>query len=122
MARRRRPGCPSQPPSLSGYRLMWLIVMFDLPVGEPEERKAATDFRLALLDEAFTMAQFSIYMRHCTSQAQVDALSRRVVAALPSGGKVDLLVITDKQYENIRSFRQRIPLAAPENPEQFVLL
>ena len=35
---------------LSGYRLMWMIVMFDLPVVEKAERKAATEFRNALLD------------------------------------------------------------------------
>ena len=28
-------------PSLSGYRMMWLYVMFDLPVGTKAERKAA---------------------------------------------------------------------------------
>ena len=35
---------------LSGYRLMWVVVMFDLPVIEREERKAATTFRNDLLD------------------------------------------------------------------------
>jgi len=33
---------------LSGYRLMWMIVMFDLPVVERTERRAATEFRATL--------------------------------------------------------------------------
>ena len=57
---------------LSGYRLMWMVVMFDLPVVEKAERKAATEFRNALLDMGFEMSQFSVYMRFCTSPAQVD--------------------------------------------------
>ena len=32
---------------------MWLIVMFDLPVIEREERKSATRFRNDLLDMGF---------------------------------------------------------------------
>ena len=51
---------------LSGYRLMWMIVMFDLPVVLKEERKAATAFRNSLLDMGFEMSQFSVYARFCT--------------------------------------------------------
>ena len=32
---------------------MWLVVMFDLPVVEKTERKAATEFRNNLLDQGF---------------------------------------------------------------------
>ena len=38
---------------LSGYRLMWVVVMFDLPVVAKAERKAATEFRNGLLDAGF---------------------------------------------------------------------
>jgi CRISPR-associated protein Cas2 len=62
---------------------MWMVVMFDLPVIEKAERKAATGFRNTLLDLGFEMSQFSVYMRFCTSSAQVDTLSKRVEAALP---------------------------------------
>lgn len=48
---------------LSGYRLMWMMVLFDLPVLEKEERKEASDFRKFLLDEGFTMSQFSVYLK-----------------------------------------------------------
>ena len=64
---------------------MWVIVMFDLPVVEKKERKAATDFRKTLLDMGFEMAQFSVYMRFCTSQAQIDTYCKRVEKVLPEG-------------------------------------
>jgi CRISPR-associated protein Cas2 len=38
------------PALLSGYRLMWVMVLFDLPVMTKAERKAATKFRHFLLD------------------------------------------------------------------------
>lgn len=31
-------------PYLSGYRLMWIFVMFDLPVGTKKEMREATGF------------------------------------------------------------------------------
>ena len=35
---------------LSGYRLMWMMVMFDLPVTDKAARKEYTRFRNFLLD------------------------------------------------------------------------
>jgi CRISPR-associated protein Cas2 len=106
---------------LSGYRLMWIVVMFDLPVVEKAERKAATEFRNGLLDAGFEMSQFSVYMRFCTSQAQVDTLCKRVESALPTGGKVNVLQFTDKQYERIISFHGQAKQPANKAPDQFDL-
>ncbi|MBT0569709.1 CRISPR-associated endonuclease Cas2 [Curvibacter sp. CHRR-16] len=106
---------------LSGYRLMWMVVMFDLPVVEKAERKAATEFRNTLLDMGFEMSQFSVYMRFCTSAAQVDTYCKRVEAALPEGGKVNILQFTDKQYERIVSFHGKAKLPANKTPDQFDL-
>ena len=44
--------------ALSGYRIMWVFVLFDLPVGTKKERKAATRFRHSLLDLGFEISQF----------------------------------------------------------------
>lgn len=106
---------------LSGYRLMWIVVMFDLPVLTREERKAATDFRLDLLDLGFEMAQYSVYMRYCVSSHQAETLSTRVADTLPSEGKVNILFFTDKQYERIQSYRGRTREAGKTPPPQFDL-
>jgi CRISPR-associated protein Cas2 len=106
---------------LSSYRIMWMIVMFDLPVVEKAERRAATEFRNALLDLGFEMSQFSVYMRFCTSSAQVDTYCKRVEAALPSGGKVNILQFTDRQYERIISFRGKSKQPDAKVPDQFDL-
>lgn len=106
---------------MSGYRVMWILTMFDLPVMDQDERKEATRFRKDLLDMGFAMAQFSVYMRCCVSRERVDALIEKVRKALPSGGKVSILVFTDKQYENMRSFQARRECKAPSNPGQLAL-
>ena len=95
--------------------------MFDLPVGEKEERKAATGFRNALLDLGFEMSQFSVYMRFCTSAKQVETFCKNVEAALPEGGKVNILQFTDKQYERIISFHGQKKQPPFQTPDQFDL-
>ena len=106
---------------LSGYRLMWILVMFDLPVVQKAERKAAATFRLVLLDMGFQMCQFSVYMRFCTSPAQADTCCRRLEYALPVGGRVSVLQLTDKQFERTISFRGRHRMSPQKAPEQFEL-
>ena len=106
---------------LSGYRLMWMLVMFDLPVLEKAERKAAIDFRKSLLDMGFEMSQLSVYMRFCTSQTQVDTLCRSVERALPPGGKVNIFQFTDKQYERAIAYHGRTKQPAQKAPDQFDL-
>lgn len=106
---------------LSGYRLMWVTVMFDLPVVEKQERKAATQFRQTLLDMGFEMTQFSVYMRFCSSHAQVETYCSKVEQALPEGGKVNILTFTDKQYERIISYVGRSRQAENKTPDQFDL-
>lgn len=112
---------PAQPSALSGYRIMWIFVLFDLPVGTKKERKAATKFRHALLDLGFEMSQFSVYLKFSAGKEQAEALERHVEAAMPPSGKVHLVQITDKQYENIRTYRGRKREPSPKNPNQLAL-
>lgn len=97
---------------------MWVLVMFDLPVVEKADQKAAATFRNSLLDLGFEMAQYSVYMRFCTSQAEADSLGKKVEDALPEGGKVNVLGFTDRQYERIRTYfgrrRQKVQKVSPQ--------
>ena len=108
-------------PALSGYRIVWLIVLFDLPVTTKPQRSAANRFRHDLLDEGFEMSQYSVYLRHCACKEQADALASRIELAMPKEGKVHMIQITDRQYENIRTFRVRKREPNPRNPDQLVM-
>jgi len=95
--------------------------MFDLPVGSREERKAATSFRNFLLDEGFHMAQFSVYMRVCPSKEKVEAYQRRIEMSVPNHGLVQIVKITDKQYETITTLYGHGVRNSPKNPDQLAL-
>lgn len=83
----------------SPYRMGWLLVMFDLPVLTKQQRKEATDFRKALLDDGYCMVQFSIYARACPSLERIDKHTKRLEVIVPHGGNVRYLFLTDKQWE-----------------------
>lgn len=101
--------------------MMWIYVMFDLPVGTGAERKAATRFRNFLLDHGFEMAQFSVYLRFAESKEAAETQIRRVREALPLKGKVHIITITDKQYGNAWIFTSRHRDRVSKNPNQLEL-
>ena len=91
----------------SEYRIMWVLVFFDLPTDTKKERKNAADFRKRLIADGFTMFQFSIYMRHCPSMENAQTHIKRVKSFLPDFGQVGILCITDKQFENMELYSER---------------
>jgi CRISPR-associated protein Cas2 len=106
---------------LSGYRLMWMLVTFDLPVETPTQRAAATRFRNDLLDLGFEMSQFSNYLRFCNGKEHFDAYVRKIERKLPELGDVFIFQFTDRQYENIFRFSAQGRRAQQKNPEQIAL-
>ena len=77
---------------------MWVLVLFDLPTETKKEKKAYTDFRKKLIRDGFTMFQFSIYLRHCSSRENSEVHIQRVKNSLPEFGNIGILCITDKQF------------------------
>ncbi len=106
---------------ISQYRVMWILVFFDLPTETIKEKKAYALFRKNLQRDGFTMFQFSIYVRHCASYENADVHLRRVKSILPPYGKVGLLCITDKQFGNMELFFGRAPHDVCEPGQQLEL-
>ena len=102
--------------AVSGYRFMWLVVMFDLPVDTAKARRAYVQFRKALLRDGFEKMQFSVYIRHSTSEENAAVHVQRTEMAVPDDGEVRILLVTDKQFERMRVFfgkRRRLPEKPP---------
>lgn len=106
---------------LNSYRLMWIFVMFDLPVTTRAQSRAATKFRQYLLDEGFEKSQFSVYARFCSGKEQFEAYMRRIEDNLPDTGDIHILTFTDKQYENIVRFSGQRRKRQKKNPDQLAL-
>lgn len=83
---------------LNAYRIMWVLVFFDLPTETKKERKIYADFRKKFMADGFTMFQFSIYLRHCASMENAEVHIKRVKKILPEKGHVGIMSITDKQF------------------------
>ena len=98
---------------ISKYRIMWILVFFDLPTETKTDRKRATGFRKALIDDGFTMFQFSIYIRHCASAANAEVHLKRIKSFLPLFGKVGILCITDKQFGDLHLYFGKKPTPLP---------
>lgn len=106
---------------LSSYRILWVQVLFDLPTNTKKERKAASQFRNDLLDLGFEMAQFSVYQRYCASKELSEKYIRKIEKVIPESGRINILIFTDKQYENIITFNGKRERKNPKNPEQYEL-
>ncbi len=106
---------------IGGYRSVWLVVMFDLPVDTKKARRAYTRFRTHLLKDGFTQMQYSIYTRHCASHANSSVHTARVRAWLPDDGEVRVLGVTEKQFERMQIFWGKIRRRTPPPPPQLEL-
>jgi len=106
---------------ISGFRAMWILVMFDLPVTTKAGRKAATAFRKDLIKDGFDMVQYSVYSRPCPSDENATVHVNRVKGNLPPNGQVRVLKFTDKQYARMECFQSRISTKSETMPGQIQL-
>ncbi len=107
---------------LSGYRYMWVVAMFDLPVATKEDKKRYAQFRKRLLKCGFVRMQFSVYVRNAASRENAEVHMARIEQAVPEEGEVRVLTLTDKQFERMRIFwgrNRRQPEPPPAQLELF---
>jgi len=97
------------------------MVMFDLPVVEPEERRIAAKFRDFLEKQGFGMCQFSVYAKYCGPREKLESLVAMIDANIPEKGKVNILTFTDKQFGRIVILENRKRKPSKENPEQLLI-
>lgn len=102
---------------LNQYRSLWILVFFDLPTETRKERKIASGFRKKLLDDGFSMFQFSIYMRFCASRENAEVHTKRIRNSLPEHGKIGVMQITDKQFGMMELFYGKKAIE-PDKPSQ----
>lgn len=103
---------------LNEYYIMWLFVFFDLPTNSKKERSDAAMFRKTLEKDGFTMMQYSVYVRHCSSKENMDVHISRVKVSIPSSGLTSILSVTDKQYGDIKNFWGKIERVKSSMPQQ----
>ena len=106
---------------LNAYRIMWVLVFFDLPTETKIERKVAGKFRKSIMQDGFAMFQFSIYLRHCASMENAEVHKKRVKKILPEKGHIGIMTITDKQFGMMEIFQGKKVAPPTEIPQQLEL-
>lgn len=80
---------------------LYIIIMFDLPTTSKKDLKKYTKFRKLMLNDVFTMIQYSIYIRICKSNYSANAHIKYIKKVIPIKGEVRILKLTDKVYNSM---------------------
>lgn len=80
---------------------MRVITFFDLPVDTSAHRREYTRFRKFLIKNGFVMMQQSVYVKLAINQNAAKSICDSVRKNKPSSGIVQLLTITEKQFQKM---------------------
>ena len=83
------------------YRFMRVIVFFDLPTVTMEERREYAKFRKYLVKSGFIMMQESVYSKLAQNATVADSIISNVKKNKPPEGLVQLISITEKQFQKM---------------------
>ncbi|NOQ50370.1 MAG: CRISPR-associated endonuclease Cas2 [Mycoplasmataceae bacterium] len=83
------------------FRVMRIIVFYDLPTTTKADISISSKFRTELLKRGFLMLQESIYIKQCLNHDWVNRTMISLEGIVPKKGDVRILKITEKQYEEI---------------------
>ncbi|MFX0561210.1 CRISPR-associated endonuclease Cas2 [Tepidibacillus infernus] len=80
---------------------MRLLLFFDLPMNTKEERRIYTKFRKHLINNGFTMLQFSVYAKIFPNRTSLFQYIPGLKRSVPSKGSIRIMAVTEKQYEKM---------------------
>jgi CRISPR-associated protein Cas2 len=86
---------------MSAFRIMWLVVMFDLPTQTKKDRKRYRWFSRHLDAEAYVRLQYSVYAKVFNSLESANHGKKRLKNFLKTNvkkGNVRILMFTDAQF------------------------
>ena len=83
------------------FRFMRVIIFFDLPMLTKRDVRQYTTFRKYLITQGFVMIQKSVYSKITLNGTASNAVIDNLKKNLPETGLVQILVITEKQYQNM---------------------
>lgn len=104
-------------------RYMRLLVFFDLPVETSRQRKAYRLFRKALLKDGYLMLQQSVYSKLVLTAQSAEFAIERLDKFKPSEGLIQVLKVTEKQYESIINISgSKVSFSAINSVDRLIVL
>jgi len=104
------------------YRFMRIIVFFDLPVIEINDRREYTRFRKHLIKMGFIMMQESVYSKLALNTTAANAIIENIKKARPDKGIVQMITITEKQYSKMQFLVGEAQCDVVDTDERFIQL
>lgn len=86
---------------VSPYKIMRLLLFFDLPMVTKEERRIYSKFRKYLIENGFMMIQFSVYSKIFPNRTSLYQYVEGLKRNLPIKGSIRIMAVTEKQYEKM---------------------
>jgi CRISPR-associated protein Cas2 len=86
---------------MSAFRIMWLMLMFDLPTKTKKQKKRYVWFRDKLAKEGYMMIQYSVYGKVFSSVESAKLGKKRIKDFIKiniKNGNIRILIFTDKQF------------------------
>lgn len=89
------------------YRFMRVLVFFDLPTETAKDRKNYSQFRKFLIKEGFIMMQESVYVKLVLNKSVINTIKEKISKNKPQKGIVQMLIITEKQFNSMEYIVRR---------------
>lgn len=83
------------------YRYMRIVVFFDFPVLTESNRRDYRNFRKYLIKSGFMIVQESVYCKLAQNSSVADAVVENIKKNKPHEGVVQVLRVTEKQYNKM---------------------
>lgn len=80
---------------------MRVLLIYDLPMIEDEDRKIYQRFHTKILTLGFYMLQYSVYTKVIQNDQSYKQLLAKVNRILPQKGNIAIIKVTEKQYEDM---------------------
>jgi len=100
---------------------VWAVTAFDLPTKTAEERREANRYRNFLLKLGFSRVQLSVYAKYVINGAGFAWLGERVGKAVPPGGEVRIIPVSDNEWARTLAFQGKNRQPPEPPPTQLAL-
>lgn len=84
------------------YKQMRLILIYDLPTVEEEDRKIYQRFSKDIKKMGFSMLQFSVYTKVLQNDTAYNQNIIRLNRIIPKKGSIIVFKVTEKQFQDMK--------------------
>lgn len=101
---------------------MRTIVFFDLPNVYSKDKRNYQLFRKFLIRQGFVMMQESVYSKIVLNSQQSSLLIDRIKKQAPKRGLIQVLIVTEKQYSQMKYIIGRNTSKIIDNEDRIIIL